>query len=483
MNMATDKSNKFAKLSTFERIAYGSGDLAQNLVFGTVGGFLLTYLTTVNGISAAAGATIFLIVKWSNVFWDPWVGAFIDKSKPTKQGKYRPYLLKFGIPLVILASLLFLPLESVRGSVIYAFLSYFATAMIYSFVNIPYGSLSASLTRDTEEIAKLTTTRMTMANIANLLVYTLFPLFVQLLAPHAELKNTGFFGIELQLGDYMSAAAGPAWFKVYAVYMVVGFAALMFSYAGIKERIIPTEEETQKVKYSDLIIELKRNRPLQILGLFFLIGFTFMFFGNTVWPFYLKYNIGHSEWIASIGLLGSIPGIFLVFLWPKLRRSIGKKNFFHLFLGIFVLGQLCLWVWQFDAFKDSPTLGYIGRFLQQWGLTSATGFMWALVPEVITFGEFKSKKRVAGIINALMGLFFKIGLALGGIIPSYINAVYGFDGSLAVQTGDALSGINISMIWAPIALAIVASLVMSRYPLSDTDIDHINEKITAYSKK
>ncbi|GAB1650543.1 glycoside:cation symporter [Mannheimia haemolytica] len=45
-------------------------------------------------------------------------------------------------------------------------------------VNIPYGSLSASLTRDTDEIAKLTTTRMTMANIANLFVYTLFPLFV-----------------------------------------------------------------------------------------------------------------------------------------------------------------------------------------------------------------------------------------------------------------------------------------------------------------
>ncbi|HDL4342359.1 TPA: MFS transporter, partial [Mannheimia haemolytica] len=223
MNRVTNKADEFAKLSTFERIAYGSGDLAQNLVFGTVGGFLLTYLTTVNGISAVAGATIFLIVKWGNVFWDPFVGAFIDKSKPSAQGKYRPYLLKFGIPLVVLASLLFLPLESVRGSVIYAFLSYFATAMVYSFVNIPYGSLSASLTRDTDEIAKLTTTRMTMANIANLFVYTLFPLFVQLLAPHAELKNTGFFGIELYLGDYMSAAAGPAWFKVYAVYMVIGF--------------------------------------------------------------------------------------------------------------------------------------------------------------------------------------------------------------------------------------------------------------------
>lgn len=471
------KNDEFAKLSLYERIAYGSGDLAQNLVFGTVGGFLLTYLTTVNMISTAAGATIFLIVKWSNVFWDPWVGAFVDKQKVTKNGKYRPYLLWFGIPLVIFASLLFLPIPAVQGSVTYAFLSYFATAMIYSFVNIPYGSLAASLTRDNEEIAKLTTTRMTMANIANLLVYTLFPLFVQLLAPYAELKNTGFFGLELKLGDYMSTAAGPAWFKVYAVYMVVGFAALMFSYAGIKERVLPSEENIQKVKYSDLLTELKRNKPLQVLGMFFLIGFTFMFFGNTMWPFYLKYNIGHSEWIASIGLIGSIPGIFLVFLWPKLRNTIGKKNFFYLFLGIFIVGQLFLWAWQLDGHNDSPTLGYIGRFLQQWGLTSATGFMWSLVPEVISYGEFKSQKRVAGIINALMGVFFKIGLALGGIIPGYINVIYGFDGSQAVQTQEALFGINVSMIWAPIVFAILGAFVISRYPLTDKEVDEMNKTL------
>ena len=68
---ANVKNDEFAKLTTRERIAYGGGDFAQNLVFGTVGGFLLFFLTTVNGISAAAGATIFLVVRWINVVWDP----------------------------------------------------------------------------------------------------------------------------------------------------------------------------------------------------------------------------------------------------------------------------------------------------------------------------------------------------------------------------------------------------------------------------
>ena len=476
---ANVKNDEFAKLTTRERIAYGGGDFAQNLVFGTVGGFLLTYLTTVNTISAAAGASIFLFVRIFNVFWDPCVGTTVDKSNP-KNGKYRPYLMWFGIPLVIFASLLFLPIPAVQGSVVYAFLSYLATAMVYSFVNIPYGALNASLTRDNDEIAKLTTVRMTLANIANLLVYTCFPIFVQLATSVGrESKDIGMFGIHMNLGDYSSAQSAGAWFKVYAVYMVIGFLALMVTYSKTKERVLPAEDEPE-VKYSDLFAELKRNKPLRILGLFFLVGFTFMFFGNTVWPFFLQYNIGHSEWNGSISLIGSIPGIFLVFLWPKIRAKVGKKQFFALFLAIFMVGSVLLWAWTKNP--ENIAMGYAGRFFQQWGLTSATGFMWSLVPEVVTYGEYTSGKRVAGIINAIMGLFFKIGLALGGIIPGYINAATGFDGAKKVQSATALMGLQWSMIWLPIIMAVLAILVIMKYPLTDEEVNKMNHEVEARHK-
>ena len=470
------QKDEFAKLTLMDRISYGLGDFAQNLVFGTVGGFLLFFLTTVNGISAAAGATIFLVVRWINVVWDPWVGATVDKSHP-KGGKYLPYLRNFGIPLVILAACLFLPVGQwfPAFKVPYAFLSYMATAMVYSFVNIPYGALNASLTRDNDEIAKLTTVRMTLANIANLLVYTCFPIFVQLATSVGrESKDIGMFGIHMNLGDYSSAQSAGAWFKVYAVYMVIGFLALMVTYSKTKERVLPAEDEPE-VKYSDLFAELKRNKPLRILGLFFLVGFTFMFFGNTVWPFFLQYNIGHSEWNGSISLIGSIPGIFLVFLWPKIRAKVGKKQFFALFLAIFMVGSVLLWAWTKNP--ENIAMGYAGRFFQQWGLTSATGFMWSLVPEVVTYGEYTSGKRVAGIINAIMGLFFKIGLALGGIIPGYINAAFHFNGKAATQSSKALFGIDLSMIWLPIVLAVVAMFIMAIYPLTDQKVDEMNQEI------
>ena len=118
----------------------------------------------------------------------------------------------------------------------------------------------------------------------------------------------------------------------------------------------------------------------------------------------------------------------------------------------------------------------------QWGITAATGYMWSLVPEVVSYGEYTSKKRVAGIINAIMGLFFKIGLALGGIIPGYINAFFKFDGTKATQSAGALMGIQWSMIWLPIILAIIAMFVMSRYTLTDDEVNKMNEELTAARK-
>lgn len=117
---ANSQTDEFAKLSWRERISYGAGDLAQNLIFGTIGSMLLFYLTTVYGISAAAGATIFLVVRWINVFWDPWVGAYVDRHKfNPKIGKYRPFLVKFGIPLTILSAMLFLPIPALRGNIFF----------------------------------------------------------------------------------------------------------------------------------------------------------------------------------------------------------------------------------------------------------------------------------------------------------------------------------------------------------------------------
>lgn len=107
------------------------GDFAQNLVFGTIGGFLALHMLTVNTISTATAGFIFLFVRIINVFWDPMVGTYVDK-RTSVAGKYRPWLLRAGVPLVILSALLFAPIPGVRGSVPFAFIIYLALDLVYS---------------------------------------------------------------------------------------------------------------------------------------------------------------------------------------------------------------------------------------------------------------------------------------------------------------------------------------------------------------
>lgn len=471
------QNEEYHQLSFTERLGYGLGDFAQNLVFGTLGGFLALYLTTVDAIGTATAGFIFLVVRIFNVVWDPFVGTYVDQ-RTSKSGKYRPWLVKGGIPLVILAALLFAPIPGLKGSVPFVFVVYFLLDCAYSVVNIPYGSLNASLTREPESVDKLTSTRMTLANVANLLVYTLFPMFVQMAAPEGRsLKSTGLFGLKLEMGNYTDPSASQAWFNVYSVYMIIGAIALFLCYKLTKERVVATAEQTAKVGAADLFRELKHNRPLVILGLFFMLAFTFMFFMNTVNGFFNQYVVQRSEWMGAVGLIGSIPGIAFPAFWPRIKKIFGKKGFFHLFIGMFIVGELLTYVWSLEGMHDALWLAYVSTFIKQWGLTSATGFMWALVPEVVAYGELKSGKRNTAIINAIMGLFFKVGYTIGGAVPLWFLAAYGFNQTAVSQTPKALSGITLTAIWLPILIAILAALIIQAYPISDKELVRINSEL------
>ena len=178
MEQKPRESNGFYKLSWLQRIGFGSGDLAQNLIFQTVATYLMLYLTTVLKINPAFVGGLILTVRLIDCFWSPVVGKFIDNRNP-KLGKYRTYLLYGGIPLTIAACLLMLPQAaewSMGAKMVYATLSYTILSMIYSVVNIPYGSIMASMTRDNDEVLILTSTRMVCANIGQIVVQAGFPI-------------------------------------------------------------------------------------------------------------------------------------------------------------------------------------------------------------------------------------------------------------------------------------------------------------------
>ena len=193
--MANNESKGFYKLNWAQRIGFGSGDLAQNLIFQTVACYLMLYLTTVLKINPAFVSGLILSVRLIDCFWSPIVGRYIDNRNP-KLGKYRSYLLYGGIPLTIAACLLMLPQAaawSMTMKIIYATVSYTLLSMIYSVVNIPYGSIMASMTRDNDEVLILTSTRMVCANIGQIVVQAGFPIGLAMVAHTAIDWNQALF--------------------------------------------------------------------------------------------------------------------------------------------------------------------------------------------------------------------------------------------------------------------------------------------------
>lgn len=314
----------FYKLSWLQRLGFGAGDLAQNLIYQTICMYLLFFYTDIYGLDAGSAATMFLVVRLIDVLWDPLVGTYVDKHNP-RWGKYRSYLVLAGLPLTGLAILCFW--NGFSGSLLYAYVTYVGLSMLYTLINVPYGALNSSLTRDTDEITILTSVRMFMANCGGLAVSAGVPILVAILAaPQGELP------IELAL-----------------------------------------------------------------------------FMG-----------------------LGSLPSFIFMPLVPAIKRKVGKKNMFYIFLTVAIIGMAMLYIISKSGpVEENITLVYVAQFIKSTGVIVATGYMWALIPEVISFAEYTTGRRIAGIVNALTGIFYKAGMALGGVVPGAILAYAGYQPAAA----------------------------------------------------
>ena len=225
MAQNTNEAKGFYKLSWLQRIGFGAGDMAQNLIYQTVSIWLLFFYTNVFGIDPAKAALMFLIVRLVDVLWDPVVGTIVDKGNP-KWGKYRSWLILGGIPLVGLAILCFW--SRFNGSLVYAYITYVGMSMCYTLVNVPYGALNSSLTRDTDEITVLTSTRMFMANLGGLTVKSL-PLVIALFAPKVLNPATG-----KTEAVYDTPESASAWFITMTIFALAGLVLLIFCFSQCK---------------------------------------------------------------------------------------------------------------------------------------------------------------------------------------------------------------------------------------------------------
>jgi len=365
----------------------------------------------------------------------------VDKTN-TRFGKFRPYLLYGALPFALLAILCFTtPDFTGAGKLIYAYITYTGLSITYTIINVPYGALTSAITRDSKEVVDLTSVRMVFANLGGLIVA---------------------FGVPLLAGSIgNTTGTETGWQITMSIMGIAGALLLLFCFKSTKERV-KVKEVHGKIKFADIFEQFKVNRPLVILCVFFILIFGINSISNSVGIYYVTYNVGRPDLVKWYGLLGSLPALFVLPFLPVLNKKLGKKNLMRVSLTLTIIGTIALLVLPATAIP----LILIARLLAALGSLVAGGFMWALIPETIEYGDYKTGKRLGGLIYAMIGFFFKFGMALGGIVPGLVLQQFGYVADQA-QTSEALTGILITTAVIPAILLAVALFVINFYPLDE----------------
>jgi glucuronide carrier protein len=467
------------KMGPTSLLGYGLGDFGCNLAFSLTTMFLLYYYTDVAGISAAAVGTMFLVVRLWDAVTDLFAGRLVD-STMTKLGKFRPFILFGAIPLLFLNFLTFNVPDSMKvtstqtnsgPALLYAWLTYAVLGLLYSMVNIPYGSLASAMTQSVHQRAKLVSARAFGAAISGIfLTWIIAPRISTLQGAGtklaADLKVATAANDTAKIADLkvqIAALQGDlqsVFTQTTLLFILLGSIAFGLTFWFCREGVVRT---SPKVTIKETWGTLKSNKPLAVLcaaSFFYLIGV------NAVGPatgYYARYILGDFSLMTPIAIVNSGMALLLTPFIPRIIGKFGKKNVFQ-WCGVFtVVGGIALFLSPVGA----VFLALIFLAIKGVGASLINTVMFGLEADTVEYGEWKSGRRSEGATYAIFSFTRKLTQSIGGASGAWLLAAGGYVGGAAVQPESALWAIRGAIGLVPAAVAVIAMLVFWKYPLND----------------
>ncbi len=427
----TDAGN--AKLSLREKISYGFGDFGNGFMFDLGQSYLTKFFVDACGISAGAVAGIFSLTKIFDAFMDPLAGSMIDGRKATKSGKFRPVMMISSIILALLTVVTFtMPNVPVSTKIIYAYATYMIWGLVYSFTNVPYGSLASVMTRDVEERSQLATFRQAGSLGAQLIVGVAFvPIFTMFASPRV---------------GYPVAAA---------IMAVIGVISFFICFSNTKEHVVINREgKSEKATAKDYLKVVFTNRPLICVILMQLFTISAMNTNNGMMIFFCQYNLGNIKLQPEVNgiMIGcSVIGIFSI---PFLVKMFGKKKtaMMGFIIGIIANGLNFIMPTNPTTFTILVTIGYVA-------LAIPNGVTWAFVSDAIDYGHWHTGIRKEGVTYAAFNFSRKIAQSIAALVSAGVLGMTGYVAN-AQQSAETLLGIKGAMTLYPAVALVLAAIIV-----------------------
>jgi len=440
-------------LSFKEKLGYGLGDTASNIVYQAVINILLYFYTDVYGITAAAAGTLMLVVRFFDAVTDPIMGAVADRTR-SKHGRYRPWMLWVAIPYGILAVAAFItPGADMGTKLVYAYISYALLMTAYTAVNIPYSALGGVMTDDSEERANLQTWRFAMAMVGGFLVTTsIFPL--------AKLLGGGDQPEDYQMG-----------FPLAMIIMAIIGVLCFLGCFGFTKEYVYHDEKLEKSNPMQDVKAMFTNSQWLIIALATLIIMTRGAMQSAAKPYFVDYYLinnltgtfSETSNLLSMFLgLTMLAGVGGAVAANRLIKSFCKVKVMKLALcGTIALNASLFFVpreWIFPAL----TMTMLSNFFHMMFVP----ILFSTVPDTVDYGV---KTMGMGAMAMFCGghLFaLKAGNAVGGALTGWVLAFFGYDANLAEQTDRALFGIVFAFAGSTVIAATLVLICLHFYKLT-----------------
>ncbi|MCP4987762.1 MAG: MFS transporter [Colwellia sp.] len=441
-------------ISIREKIAYGLGDTASNIIFQTVMMFLLLFYTDVMGLSPAAVGTMFLLVRVIDAVTDPIMGNIADNTK-NKWGQFRPYLLWLSLPFAIISILAFTtPDLSDDNKIIYAFVTYTLLMIAYTAINIPYCALGGVITADAKERVTVQSYRFVFGMLGGVIVAA------------ATMPMVEYFGQGDSAKGYQLTMISMSLF---------GFVLFLLCFLGTKERV--SLPENQASSFKENLSSLWKNdqwRILCIAGLFLLTGQVLRL---TLAVYYVKYFLGREDLITSFLTLGVIASMVGCAVAQPLAKRVCKIKAYIALQTISAI--ICLF--SFFIGQDQIALSYIAFIAWKFFLDMATPLLWAKMADTIDYGHQKTGIRVTGMVYSGIIFFIKMGIAIGGALAGWLLSFYGYQADTE-QIESTKTGILISFTVWPAFASFFVAWVMRKYTLTEEKVESIQTQLKSATR-